>query len=182
MKLPTVAANVIVRSWDGRLVVVKHRQTAYDIKLECPWGLPGGGLEGSENPVEAAVREAKQEIGVTLTDPKLVGTFIFRSRDDEAEGGFVDGELHLFFSTETDLDTRIRWEGCDEIEEVALIRPKQVCEMRDVIGLGYFRMILKYLRCHDGTDRYEFQRLRLSQPVEYSRFGLRDKNQLVLQT
>ncbi|MFZ2522448.1 MAG: NUDIX hydrolase [Minisyncoccia bacterium] len=182
MKLPTVSANTIVRSWDGRLVIVKHKQKAYDIRLECPWGLPGGGLEDGETPIENAIRETRQEIGVDIKAPKLIGTFIQRVRDDEAPGGFVSGVLHLFVSIESDLEGRIRWEGCDEIEEIALLAPKSICEKRQEIGLGYFRMILKYMRCIDGADRYGFQNLRLSLPVEYPRFGLKDKDQLVLQT
>src|SRR3989338_3901220 len=36
------------------------------------WEVPGGGIEENESPIEAAIRETKEEIALELKDPRLV--------------------------------------------------------------------------------------------------------------
>lgn len=46
------------------------------------WNLPGGGIEKGETPAEAAVREVREEVGITdLSDPRLV-----KEMDGRGEG------------------------------------------------------------------------------------------------
>jgi len=46
------------------------------------WNLPGGKAESGETPWEAAVREAKEELGVTISVRKLMGIFCKPNQDD----------------------------------------------------------------------------------------------------
>ena len=50
------------------------------------WGFPSGKLECGELPLEAAIREAKEEVGVDIVNPKL----LFSLND-------VKGYRHHFF-------------------------------------------------------------------------------------
>ena len=46
------------------------------------WNLPGGKVEKGEAPWAAAIREAKEEIGVTIKIEKLAGIFFKPIKDD----------------------------------------------------------------------------------------------------
>ncbi|MEK7535945.1 MAG: NUDIX hydrolase [Patescibacteria group bacterium] len=37
------------------------------------WEVPGGGIEQDESPMEAAVREVQEELGITINRPDLLG-------------------------------------------------------------------------------------------------------------
>ena len=58
----------IIFDEQGRVLLV-HR-TDYDL-----WNLPGGALEAGETPWEGAIREIKEEIGVTIKNIKFFGEF-----------------------------------------------------------------------------------------------------------
>lgn len=63
-----LAGNLIV---DDRQILLLYRED------EEHWEVPGGKVEGGESPTEAAVREAKEEIGVDveLEKPFYSGEF-----------------------------------------------------------------------------------------------------------
>lgn len=42
------------------------------------WNLPGGRVEASESPWDAAIREAREEIGVDIAIDKLIGVYFKR--------------------------------------------------------------------------------------------------------
>jgi 8-oxo-dGTP pyrophosphatase MutT (NUDIX family) len=53
----TFGAHAIALTAEGRLVLVKLRYAP-------GWRLPGGGRDSSESPIEAALRELREEIGL----------------------------------------------------------------------------------------------------------------------
>lgn len=60
----TVGAVVLLRRPDGSLLLVLQRHTG-------GWGLPGGHLHRGEEPVDAAVRELAEEVGIRLDPARL---------------------------------------------------------------------------------------------------------------
>ncbi len=53
-----LGANALV-CWDGKLLLEKRRDS--DV-----WGLPGGGVKDSEEPLQAIAREIKEELGIRI--------------------------------------------------------------------------------------------------------------------
>lgn len=65
----SVGASALVES-EGRIVLVRHSYTP-------GWRLPGGGVERHEPPATAVLRELREEIGLTASDPpELFGLYV----------------------------------------------------------------------------------------------------------
>jgi len=63
------AITVLVRDERGRVLFIRHSYGPPG------WALPGGGIVGNEPPAEAARREIREELGLTLPDLDLLDTF-----------------------------------------------------------------------------------------------------------
>jgi ADP-ribose pyrophosphatase YjhB (NUDIX family) len=59
-KAPIAGVSVVLTNLAGDVLLLKH---SYGPNV---WGLPGGGLKSGEDPAEAALREVREELGVTL--------------------------------------------------------------------------------------------------------------------
>jgi len=64
---PPIAAAVIAHR--GRVLLVKRRVSEGALS----WQFPAGAIEEGETPGLAAVREAKEETGLTVTESKVLG-------------------------------------------------------------------------------------------------------------
>ena len=74
---PTVeVASCYCECWDRLLFVRRHPNKPQG----NTWGLPGGKLEGHENPKMAVVREIREEVGLDIDDDALqaIGQFYCR--------------------------------------------------------------------------------------------------------
>ncbi len=58
------SAGVLVENQIGELLVVKANYKSY-------WSLPGGIIDAGESPLEAAVREVREEIGLSIEASEL---------------------------------------------------------------------------------------------------------------
>ncbi len=86
MKKPR-ASVAIVR---GNTVLLIRRTR----KGERYYILPGGGIEEGETPWVAAVREAKEELGIRMTDGREIGTFAYpdSNRTEYVHAALLDAE------------------------------------------------------------------------------------------
>lgn len=67
-KVPIAGVSVIVTNLAGDVLLLKH---SYGPAV---WSLPGGGLGRGEEPLAAARREVREELGVELARIDFVGT------------------------------------------------------------------------------------------------------------
>jgi 8-oxo-dGTP diphosphatase len=88
-------AEVIVER-DGRALLGRRARPP----LEGLWEIPGGFVDRNEHPVEAAVREMREELGIDVTLTGLVGTYLEQSAFGEC--------LEITAYTATTDDTEIR--------------------------------------------------------------------------
>ena len=62
------AAYIVFRKSDGKLLLLKRANTGY---YDGYYSLPAGHLEGGETAAASAVREAREEVGVSLEPQNL---------------------------------------------------------------------------------------------------------------
>lgn len=67
-KAPISGVSVVITNLTGDVLLLKHSYGA-DV-----WSLPGGGLRRGEDPLEAARREVREELGMELARIELIGT------------------------------------------------------------------------------------------------------------
>ena len=108
---PTEYANLCFVMRDGQILLIRKKRGLGAGKINGP----GGRLEKGETALESAVRETREEVGVTPTDLEHIGELFFQFLDGYklhvavfAAGGCV-GEL-----CETDEATPI-WTDIDKI-------------------------------------------------------------------
>lgn len=77
MPCPRLAADVVIRYPDGRIVLIKRGVEPFKGR----WALPGGGVEIGETVESAAIREAKEETGLDVRLQGLVGIYSAPDRD-----------------------------------------------------------------------------------------------------
>lgn len=108
-----VAAAVICRDEQGRLLVV------FDT-FRGRWTIPGGLVDADESPIDAAVREAREEAGVDVTAGRLLGVFAHPMPD----------RVHLVYEATPVRPTpnpvplhphevsEVRWVSLDEVDDL----------------------------------------------------------------
>lgn len=70
MHTPKAAVSIVIFSYDrSHVLLIKRR----DIPV---WVLPGGGIEQLETPEEAALREAKEEVGCNIQITRKIGEYL----------------------------------------------------------------------------------------------------------
>ena len=84
LRLRTRGVKVMLFGAKGRLLLIRHNYGDRE-----SWLLPGGGVRPWEEPEKAAIRELREELGVTAKRLKLLATYY-----SEAEG--KRDTIHLF--------------------------------------------------------------------------------------
>jgi 8-oxo-dGTP pyrophosphatase MutT (NUDIX family) len=108
-------AGVVIRNDKGEYLLVQEKQPkAYGL-----WNLPAGWIDEGETPQQAAVREAKEEVGldVKLTDNEPLHQAMNTAKDrtlTSFEAEVIGGEMK--FQKEELLDAK--WLSIKEIEEL----------------------------------------------------------------
>jgi len=89
---PRIGVSLAV--WKGEEILLGLRPKNEFDEYEC-WGLPGGRLEFGENPFECALRECREETGITPDDATFINHDILPVYDS---GKFNGGHwVTLFF-------------------------------------------------------------------------------------
>jgi 8-oxo-dGTP pyrophosphatase MutT (NUDIX family) len=117
----STSAAMILRRDDGRVLLIHEN---YGLRR---WSLPGGAVEPGESPWEAAVREAREEVGVDVRIRHLAAICFVRGqpeREDHLAFGFV-GEI---------VGPKPSVADPTEIAEIAWMHPDQWPAPRTVSG------------------------------------------------
>lgn len=91
-------AVVIVGDADGRARFVLTRRAARLRAHAAQWALPGGRLEEGESPVDAALRETREEVGLALGSEAVLG----RLDDYVTRSGFAISPVVVWGGAEPD--------------------------------------------------------------------------------
>lgn len=85
-RLPvSVSSAVFIEDEQGRLLLVQQAAE----RKEYKWGPPAGGLEPHEDPIDAALREVREELNVDVELLNILGIYSV-DRGEKASGiGFV---------------------------------------------------------------------------------------------
>lgn len=71
-----IGAKCIVRTRDGKVLLVKPNYRDY-------WHIPGGGVDAGEAPIDAAIRELKEETGLVVAKDRVRLVDVFHRPNDD---------------------------------------------------------------------------------------------------
>jgi 8-oxo-dGTP diphosphatase len=135
-EVPLVGVGAIII--DGaRVVLVKRRHPP----LQDQWSIPGGVLEVGELVREAAVREAREETGLSVEPGELLGVYdrVLRNVDKRVQYHYVLIDFlcrRVAGNIAADSDAaEVRWFTWDELPALKLAE-----DTVDVIGKGFAQL------------------------------------------
>ncbi len=130
---------VIARTPNGELVLIRQFRCGSNA---LSWEFPGGIIDKGEDPVEAGLRELREETGYTAKR----GEYIGRCRPNPA---ILNNQCHFVFADDVELDASgIDWDEHEEIE-VRVLPESEVVEWARsqtiehalaLTGLLYYRL------------------------------------------
>jgi len=117
---------------DGTVALVRqYRHAAREYLLE----VPAGSLEEGEDPLEGAIRELEEEIGVVAENVEKLCEFY-------VSPGFVTEKMHLYLATGlTHVGQKLEADELIEIERYSLselqtmIADGRICDAKTIIGI-----------------------------------------------
>jgi 8-oxo-dGTP diphosphatase len=129
------AAGLLVRHVDAAMGTTSYfvARRSRHTHMGGTWAIPGGALNHSESPVEAAVREFREEVGLMLSLPP---ERIVQIHEDD-HGGWsywtvvVDVDERFPVPTDINWETaEARWVGQEELGGLALLEPFRATMIR----------------------------------------------------
>lgn len=126
MKPEYIAVGIIFENENGEVLVLKRHSESHEGET---WGLIGGKIDDGEKPVESAVRECFEEIGVQIENEDLE---LFKKYVWEREDANIDFEV---FKYKAKTDFKIELDQ-NENTEYAWFKPEELYSRKDLmIGL-----------------------------------------------
>jgi len=105
-------ARAVLR-FENRFLLAIH--SSFWAKKHQRWGLPGGGIERGEQPLQAVQRELQEELKLTLSDFTELGAYFYKGRDHMVYGAESDRFIQDYDEKEL-LD--LRWFSLDELHRL----------------------------------------------------------------
>ena len=113
------ASHLWIVQHDGRVLLQKR--AAMKENWPGKWDVSvAGHISAGEDPIDAAVREASEEIGLTVDPRELVHIGTVREQCVLNEGTYLDNEIHEIFLLRRDVDLAALQLDASEVDEVAL--------------------------------------------------------------
>jgi O-acetyl-ADP-ribose deacetylase (regulator of RNase III)/isopentenyldiphosphate isomerase len=137
-----VAAHVWIVTPDGRVLLQRRSH----LKENWPgyWDVSAAGhLSSGESPVEAAVRETFEELGLRIAPSELEHIAVVREESVLRDGTYIDNEVHEVFVVYRDVDLSALTLQADEVDDVMLVT---LDAMRSVEPLVPHELEYKLLR------------------------------------
>lgn len=126
-----VVAAVVLTDPQGRIVLVRKRGTSRFM-------LPGGKIEPAEEPAACAIREAAEELGVTLDQDRLDLLGVWEAPAANEPDHRVHGHIYVHpWIADEDGDLH----PAGEIEAVLLLHPDEADARDDLAPLFQFRVL-----------------------------------------
>ena len=114
-----MGAGVLFRAGDGRVLLV---EPAY----KPDWEIPGGAVEADESPRAAAIREVREELGLTVVPGRLLVVDWVPPRPPRTEGVMLvfDGGALDDRAIRLPADELRGWAWCTPAEAEARLSPR----------------------------------------------------------
>lgn len=110
-KQPHISAAVVVD--DGRVLLVRRRVKEGSLS----WQLPAGGVEDGESVEEAAVRETREETGLTVSAVRVLGARLHPITGRHMSYVVCEAESGTAFLADAEELAEVRWNDRNEVAE-----------------------------------------------------------------
>lgn len=127
-----VAAHVWIVTPDRRVLLQKRAAE----KENWPgyWDVSAAGhLSAGETPVEAAVRETFEELGLRIMPEELRHIAVLREEHVLRDGTYIDKEVHEIFVVEREVDLSALTLQRSEVEDVQLVPLDQLANVTPLV-------------------------------------------------
>lgn len=108
--MPTQIADVLILRGDQLLLVQQKKKVAYGL-----WSYPGGRVEANESLEQAIIREAQEELGLELIDPKPFKIYRIETTEGSLEINSFTGDIRGDIKLKTDELLAYRWFTLDDL-------------------------------------------------------------------